>query len=124
MSELFLLAEPLIIQAQQYTASASLTFAGGLSLTAQNWPKRPKKERQQAWMNPTGLHSTETSHKQVFSSEKSHATSCYSFCSSKLLLALLPSKSVEPLCQAIWHIKIYLQISLSNPLTPMFPPVD
>lgn len=124
MSGLFLLAKPLVIQAQQYTASASLTFAGGLSLSAQNWPKRPKKKRQQASMNPTGLHTTETSQKQGFSSEKSHAAFCFSFCSSKIPLTLLPSKLVEPLRQAIWCIKIYLQISLSNPLTPVFPPID
>lgn len=123
MSELFLLAKPLVIQAQQYTASTSLTFAGGLSLSAQNWPKRPKK-RQQASMNPTGLHTTETSQKQVFSSEKSHAAFCFSFCSSKIPLTLLPSKLAEPLGQAIWCIKIYLQISLSNPLTPVFPSID
>lgn len=31
------------IQAQQYTASASLAFAGGLPLTAQNLPKKTPK---------------------------------------------------------------------------------
>lgn len=119
MSGLFLLAQPLIIQAHRYNASASLTFAGGLSLTAQNWSKRQKKRKykikysRHGWIPqvPTQLRNY-----RVFCSEKSHANSCYSFCSSKILLALLPPKLVEPLCQAIWHIKIHLHISLSSPL--------
>lgn len=87
LKELFLLAEPLIIQTQQNTASVSLTCAWGLSLTVQNWLKN-KKEKEKN--NPTGLHTTETSYKQDSSSEKSHAMPKAFVLASHYWLSFLP----------------------------------